>query len=94
MWIEGGKLFWVVQVVRNTVLHQSSTRLRDQRPTNHDHDVFPADHETVTFVGRPFPLEEAHEHFSRLRRWGFSFSARSFVILKHDVLKFYQYVSS
>ncbi|KAF9023012.1 glycoside hydrolase family 5 protein [Hymenopellis radicata] len=42
-------------------------------PVNHDNDVFPADHETVTFVGRPFPLEEAHEHFSRLRRWGFSF---------------------
>ncbi|SJL04818.1 uncharacterized protein ARMOST_08189 [Armillaria ostoyae] len=42
-------------------------------PVNHDNDVFPAEHETVTFVGRPFPLEEAHEHFSRLRRWGFTF---------------------
>ena len=41
---------------------------------NHDHATFPANHESVTFVGRPFPLDEAHEHFSRLRRWGFTFS--------------------
>ncbi len=27
----------------------------------------------VSFVGRPFPLEEADEHFSRLRKWGFTF---------------------
>lgn len=26
----------------------------------------------VSFVGRPFPLEEADEHFSRLRHWGFN----------------------
>ena len=26
----------------------------------------------VSFVGRPFPLEEADEHFGRLRSWGFS----------------------
>lgn len=25
---------------------------------------------TVSFVGRPFPLEEADEHFARLRAWG------------------------
>ncbi|KAF8152913.1 glycoside hydrolase family 5 protein [Crassisporium funariophilum] len=42
-------------------------------PSNHDHENFPGDHRSVTFVGRPFPLEEAHEHFSRLRRWGLSF---------------------
>jgi hypothetical protein len=42
-------------------------------PVNHSHDIFPDDHRSVTFVGRPFPLEEAHEHFSRLRRWGFTF---------------------
>ncbi|KAI8378482.1 glycoside hydrolase superfamily [Blakeslea trispora] len=28
------------------------------------------DHRNVSFVGRPFPLEEADEHFSRLRAWG------------------------
>ncbi|TFK32388.1 glycoside hydrolase [Crucibulum laeve] len=42
-------------------------------PVNHDHSDFPGDHKSVTFVGRPFPLEEAHEHFSRLRRWGLTF---------------------
>jgi hypothetical protein len=30
-------------------------------------------HRHVSFVGRPFPLAEADEHFSRLRRWGFTF---------------------
>ena len=30
-------------------------------------------HRNVSFVGRPFPLEEADEHFSRLRAWGFTF---------------------
>ncbi|KAI0922589.1 hypothetical protein AcV5_009520 [Taiwanofungus camphoratus] len=42
-------------------------------PVNHDHDSFPANHAAVTFVGRPFPLEEAPEHFARLRRWGLTF---------------------
>jgi hypothetical protein len=27
----------------------------------------------VSFVGRPFPLEEADEHFARLKAWGFHF---------------------
>jgi len=31
-----------------------------------------ADHRTVSFVGRPFPLDEADAHFRRLRRWGFN----------------------
>ncbi|VDB96739.1 unnamed protein product [Peniophora sp. CBMAI 1063] len=42
-------------------------------PVNHDHDTFPANHHGVTFVGRPFPLNEAHEHLARLRRWGLTF---------------------
>jgi len=29
-------------------------------------------HREVSFVGRPFPLEEADEHYSRLRHWGFN----------------------
>lgn len=28
------------------------------------------DHRAVSFVGRPFPLDEADEHFRRLKRWG------------------------
>ncbi|GMF08780.1 unnamed protein product [Ambrosiozyma monospora] len=26
----------------------------------------------VSFVGRPFPLEEAHEHFARIKLWGYN----------------------
>lgn len=26
----------------------------------------------VSFVGRPFPLEDAHMHFKRLRKWGYN----------------------
>ena len=29
-------------------------------------------HREVSFVGRPFPLEEADEHYRRLRTWGFN----------------------
>lgn len=28
------------------------------------------DHRDVSFVGHPFSLEDADEHFSRLRGWG------------------------
>lgn len=31
-----------------------------------------SDHRTVSFVGRPFPLDEAPEHFGRMRHWGFN----------------------
>lgn len=31
------------------------------------------EHRDVSFVGRPFPLEEADEHFARLKSWGFTF---------------------
>ncbi|KAI0321523.1 glycoside hydrolase family 5 protein, partial [Amylostereum chailletii] len=42
-------------------------------PANDDNATFPLNHHAVTFVGRPFPLEEAHEHLARLRRWGLTF---------------------
>jgi hypothetical protein len=29
-------------------------------------------HTDVSFIGRPFPLEEAEEHFLRLKNWGFN----------------------
>ncbi len=29
-------------------------------------------HRDISFVGRPFPLEEADEHFTRLHSWGFT----------------------
>jgi hypothetical protein len=31
------------------------------------------DTKNISFVGRPFPLEEADEHFARIRAWGFNF---------------------
>ncbi|ORY05646.1 glycoside hydrolase [Basidiobolus meristosporus CBS 931.73] len=31
------------------------------------------DHKTVSFINRPFPIEDADEHFRRLRAWGFNF---------------------
>ena len=31
------------------------------------------DHRNVSFVGRPFPLDEADEHFARLKKWGLTF---------------------
>jgi len=31
------------------------------------------DHRRVSFVGRPFPLQEADEHFRRLKHWGLTF---------------------
>jgi hypothetical protein len=31
------------------------------------------DHRNPSFVGRPFPLSQADEHFSRLKHWGFRF---------------------
>ncbi|KIY42944.1 glycoside hydrolase family 5 protein [Fistulina hepatica ATCC 64428] len=42
-------------------------------PINHDDDTFPHDHRFATFVGRPFPIDEAPEHLARLRRWGLTF---------------------
>ncbi|OJJ48635.1 hypothetical protein ASPZODRAFT_1646406 [Penicilliopsis zonata CBS 506.65] len=30
------------------------------------------DGDSVSFVGRPFPLEDAHKHFARLRKWGYN----------------------
>lgn len=44
-------------------------------PINHNPSKFPLEHEQVTFVGRPFPLEDAPEQFARLRRWGLTFGA-------------------
>lgn len=38
--------------------------------TQHASDF--ADHRTVSFIGRPFPLDEADEHLARLAHWGFN----------------------
>lgn len=38
--------------------------------TDHPSDF--SDHKTVSFIGRPFPLEEADEHLGRISQWGFN----------------------
>ncbi len=38
--------------------------------THHPSDF--GDHREVSFIGRPFPIDEADEHFGRLRHWGFN----------------------
>jgi hypothetical protein len=42
-------------------------------PLNENPAAFWSRREAVTFVGRPFPLKDAHEHLARLRRWGLTF---------------------
>jgi len=38
--------------------------------TEHPSDF--SDHREVSFIGRPFPLDEADEHLSRIAHWGFN----------------------
>jgi hypothetical protein len=40
-------------------------------PSHQPNNFF--DGKNISFVGRPFPIEEADEHFGRLKRWGFNF---------------------
>ena len=40
---------------------------------SHNSTNFFASQKSVSFVNRPFPLEEANVHFARLRLWGFNF---------------------
>ncbi|KAH8112810.1 glycoside hydrolase family 5 protein [Phellopilus nigrolimitatus] len=56
-------------------------------PSNDDHTIFPYKHEDATFIGRPFPLDEAPEHFARLRRWGLTFSAGKYDMEYLDYVK-------
>jgi hypothetical protein len=49
----------------------SKIPLRPKGATHIRDDFF--NHRDVSFVGRPFPLEEAAEHFRRLRHWGLTF---------------------
>ncbi|GBB86861.1 hypothetical protein RclHR1_01330015 [Rhizophagus clarus] len=40
-------------------------------PSHQPEEFF--DHKKARFIGRPFPLESADEHFQRLKLWGFNF---------------------
>ena len=48
----------------------SKVPIRPDGSTYHLEGFF--DHRGVSFTGRPFPLEEAPEHYKRLREWGFN----------------------
>lgn len=39
-------------------------------PSHISEDFFDGD--SVSFIDRPFSVEEAHTHFARLRRWGYN----------------------
>lgn len=67
------------------MIGQLSAGILVDSPLYDDHDKFPAGHESVTFVGRPFPLEEAPQHFSRLRRWGLTFgTSHGFFLIRSN----------
>lgn len=42
-----------------------------EMPSHQPHNFF--EQQQVSFVGRPFPLHEADQHFARLASWGFNF---------------------
>ena len=66
---------WELQSVIVPFLVSSQlSRLSLASPVDHNPESFLHDYAGVTFVGRPFPLDEAHEHLARLRRWGLTFS--------------------
>lgn len=59
-------------ILRGVNLGGSSKVPRRPDGATHRREGF-FEHREVSFVGRPFPLEEADEHFARLRAWGLTF---------------------
>jgi len=57
------------RILRGINLGGSSKVPLQPNDASHECDRF-FEHRTVSFVARPFPLEEADEHFARLREWG------------------------
>lgn len=45
---------------------------KPSQPSHIDDDKFFSSGDDVSFVGRPFSLEEAPSHFAKLRHWGFN----------------------
>lgn len=58
--------------LRGVNLGGSSKVPRQPNGSTWNKDCF-FNHHQVSFIGRPFPLEEADEHYSRLKKWGLTF---------------------
>jgi hypothetical protein len=58
-------------ILRGVNLGGTKTPARPRGATHLGDSI--SDARGASFVGRPFPLEEADEHFQRLRSWGFTF---------------------
>ena len=48
-----------------------SSKLPTGLPSHSNDTAAFFDHANVSYIGRPFPLEEMDEHLSRIRDWGF-----------------------
>ena len=68
-----------VRLINGTRLRMRLTFSYYPHSCQDDHTMVPAGIMTVKFVGLPFPLEEALQHLSQLRRWGLTFSASFFL---------------
>jgi hypothetical protein len=58
---------------RTLILRGCNLGGSSKQPLGRPGAEFPENPAEASFVGRPFPLEEADAHFERLARWGFTF---------------------
>ncbi|RIB11686.1 Glycoside Hydrolase Family 5 protein [Gigaspora rosea] len=73
LWLEGK---WIKDSTDRTLMFRGvnlsgSSKNPPNIPSHVSEGFF--DHRNVSFVGRPFPLEEADQHLARLKHWGFNF---------------------